>query len=115
MFWNLKRIRKLTINDLRRDPPTHTQMHYIEGYYDPFIYEKCPRCESTLIRVGNSCHTYEQNGKWVSCMNCGSAGDLYCDTEDCHWNYEWGLNPRNPRAEANEKNRPTWLVGKWPY
>lgn len=90
-------------------------MIFVDGKYDPYIDETCPGCGTKPVWVGMSCHTYEMHGSWVSCMDCGSAGWLYCENEECHWNYEWGLNPNNPRAEANERFRPSWLVGKWPF
>lgn len=90
-------------------------MIFAKDEYNSYIDEACPGCGSRPIWVGYGCHTYQINGKWVSCMNCGSAGDLYCENEECNWGYEWGLNPDNPRAADNEKNRPEWLVGEWPY
>ena len=38
---------------------------------------------------------------------------IYCANDNCDWSYDWGLNPMNPRAEANEKDRPDWL--DYPY
>jgi hypothetical protein len=29
--------------------------------------------------------------------------------DDCNWEFTHGLNPKNPRAVANEKKRPEWL------
>jgi predicted RNA-binding Zn-ribbon protein involved in translation (DUF1610 family) len=107
------------LNFLKRttkQEPERTQMIFVEGKYDPYIDAPCPKCGTSPIWVGNSCHTYQRgDGHWVSCMNCGSAGDLYCENEDCNWSYEWGLNPDNPRAASNEEQRPSWLIGKWPW
>lgn len=45
----------------------------------------------------------------MSCVGCASAVYWFCDGEACDWHYTEGLNHNNPRAEANEKNRPSWL------
>lgn len=37
-----------------------------------------------------------------------------CANDTCDWRYTHGLNPDNPRAVVNEKNRPTWIP-EYPY
>lgn len=84
---------------------------------DYFVDVCCPKCPGTAtVYLIFSCHTWPNSrGQWMSCLNgCSSAGVLYCSNEDCDWDYTWGLNPRNPQAADNEKNRPLWLVGGWP-
>lgn len=84
-----------------------------------YLKELCPECGG-LIRVSLTCHTYPQNGRWVSCLPCASAYLLECwgtnvnlddpDDEGCGWSYTWGLNPRNPRSLKNEEFRPLFIA-----
>lgn len=69
---------------------------------------KCPKCNSTKLWAGDTCHTWPSNGTWMSCQGCFSALQYVC--EDCHWIYIHGLNKNNPRSEANEKDKPDWLA-----
>src|SRR5258706_712632 len=86
-------------------------------YHRLYIKEACPKCGNNPVLVLFACHTWPgRDGKWMSCIGCDSAGDIFCPNDNCDWaGYKWGLNPRNPRAESNEKYRPAWLVGDWPY
>lgn len=71
----------------------------------------CPECGSR-VRWMDTCHTWPgPEGSWMSCMGCGSASHYYCDSDDCDWTYDHGLNPRNPRSEENEAKKPAWLDG----
>jgi hypothetical protein len=84
----------------------------------------CPRCGGKVY-YDLACHTYPQrlpdgSERFMACMPCDSAIAYGCDghgdrdeDEGCGWDYTHGLNPRNPRAAANEENRPPWLPG--PY
>lgn len=78
---------------------------------------RCPLCGGP---VGSypTCHTWPQtrpNGspQWMACMPCDSATEWCCDADSddplCYWSYTEGLNPDNPKAAANELNRPDWL------
>lgn len=91
-------------------------------------YNSCPKCGGD-VQSDLACHTWprEVEGgriQWMACMPCDSAtrwacishSDEYC-WEDCWsdgfhdgcgWRWTDGLNPGNPRAEENEKNRPDW-------
>lgn len=69
----------------------------------------CPRC-SSLCRWDYSCHTYPRGNVFFTCLSgCDSATRWFCIDDGCSWEYEHGLNPRNPRATKNESNRPEWL------
>lgn len=68
----------------------------------------CPKCGGR-VRWDYDCHTYQSNGRWMSCLPCDSAISYTCAS--CDWHFIHGLNPGNPRTEENEKNRPDWLVG----
>lgn len=75
--------------------------------------QRCPECGGEVSAM-LTCHTYPQSCPdgtlaWYSCMPCDSATDYFCDNDDCGWDYTAGLNPRNPRAAANESKRPAWL------
>jgi hypothetical protein len=87
----------------------------------------CPDCGGQ-VRSALTCHTYPGTWKgketWLSCMPCDSATWWFCeahneercfsdcyeydDHEGCGWSWTEGLNPRNPRAEKNEKKNPHW-------
>jgi hypothetical protein len=76
--------------------------------------DTCPKCGSIDVAAYDTCHTWPSgpnNTKWMSCQGCGSAVHIFCCEDDCDWDYDWGLNPLNPRAERNEEDRPAWLVG----
>lgn len=87
---------------------------------------RCPGCGSGVV-YDLTCHTYPQKRpdgaeQWMACMQCDSAIRYMCDGPDggegypdegCGWEYEHGLNPRNPRAAANEESRPPWITGKF--
>lgn len=66
----------------------------------------CPECGSDKILYDYVCHTYEQDGHWLSCIPCDSAIEYSC--YNCKWRYTFGLNSRNPRAAANEACKPPW-------
>lgn len=77
----------------------------------------CPRCGSEVV-YNLTCHTYgSDEGGWFACMPCDSAIEYVCvrqyddDPPEpvCDWRYTHGLNPRNPRAAANEACRPSWI------
>ena len=77
----------------------------------------CPDCNSEVV-YDLTCHTWprtrlDENGvaheRWMVCMPCDSAIEYSCSSDDCGWEYIDGLNPRNPKSEANEAKRPTWL------
>ena len=72
------------------------------------VSETCPRCGGP-VSTSPTCHTYEQFGRWMACARCDSAVEWSCDDYDCGWDFTQGLNPRNPRAAANEAQRPPWL------
>lgn len=82
------------------------------------VNPSCPRCGGSVL-YDLACHTYGQGGKFYACMPCDSAIEYICagqfddEPTDCRWRYTHGLNPDNPRAAANEENRPPWLPG--PY
>lgn len=81
---------------------------------------KCPKCGSDVIWDG-ACQTWptelEWGTQWMSCQGCFSAVNYICSEiyylsetgSECDWTYEDGLNPNNPRAASNTKNRPDWL------
>ena len=88
----------------------------------------CPRCGGP-VGATYACHTYgpNENGHWMSCIGCDSAVDYVCMCRlndepepqckpdcECNWRYTHGLNPKNPRSEINEKNRPPWIAGPKP-
>lgn len=82
---------------------------------DYLLNHVCPRCGGKVHRQF-ACHTYprrDDNGKesWMACLPCDSAVLYACDQppKECGWSYTNGLNPRNPRAAANEANRPDWM------
>ena len=78
----------------------------------------CPECDGAIQR-SYTCHTRSSrlsNGAemWVSCNNCDSAVQYACiglgsKGTSCDWYYVNGLNPKNPRAVANELRRPKWM------
>jgi hypothetical protein len=84
----------------------------------------CPGCGSPVV-YDLACHTWPQRRddgteRWMACLPCDSAVRYMCDGPDtgegypdegCGWSYVHGLNPRNPRATANEESRPSWLPG----
>ena len=71
----------------------------------------CPTCAHEIVWDW-TCHTWRSGTTWVSCLGCDSAVSFRCNNDDyCPWEYTWGLNPGNPRTEANEANRPAWLTG----
>lgn len=70
---------------------------------------ECPKCGSGRIYWEYACHTYQVDGRWMGCMPCDSAIRYVCF--DCKWSYTWGLNPDNPRAVENEKQKPSWELG----
>ena len=85
----------------------------------------CPGCGSPVV-YDLTCHTYPRTladgrEQFMACMPCDSAVEYMCDgpgsegypDEGCGWSYEHGLNPRNPRAAANEEKRPPWITGKF--
>lgn len=53
----------------------------------------------------------------MSCLPCDSAIGYYCN--DCSWDWNAHLNPKNPRSEENDSNRPDWYVepeqGEWMF
>jgi hypothetical protein len=72
----------------------------------------CPECGGP-VDVMLTCHTYPQRQadgteRWMACMPCDSASDWYCESDECNWSWTEGLNPRNPRAAANDASRPSW-------
>lgn len=74
------------------------------------IENPCPECGGET-ESWPTCHTWTQSApdgteRWMSCMSCDSATDWYC--LDCNWIWTQGLNPRNPRAEANAACAPPW-------
>lgn len=89
----------------------------------------CPHCGGE-VAAEYTCRTYgpNENGHWMSCLGCASAIHYMCmcwlhDGQperqcrpgcECHWRYTHGLSPRNPRSEANEKGRPSWLTSPKP-
>lgn len=85
---------------------------------DYLLDHTCPKCGGRVFRQF-SCHTYPRRGDdgketWMSCLPCDSAVMYACDGVDddslsCGWYYTNGLNPRNPRAAANEEKRPDWM------
>lgn len=82
----------------------------------------CPGCGHKTVYWDFGCHTYPGRGEtFMSCMPCDSAIELICgydfendDTSECRWNYVWGLNPKNPRFEEEQKKRPAWLEEDMP-
>jgi len=78
---------------------------------DYLLTHPCPKCGGKVYR-DYACHTYpsqQDGGKiWLACWGCASAVRYACDSE-CGWFYTNGLNPRSPRAAANEANRPDWM------
>lgn len=86
------------------------------------IEQVCPGCGGP-VEPSFTCHTWPRrrddgSEQWMSCLPCDSAVDWDCwptdaDDDGCGWSWTDGLNPRNPRAEANEAKRPTWasLIG----
>lgn len=76
----------------------------------------CPDCGGP-VQWDLTCHTWPgAGGRWMSCLPCDSAVRYDCmageDEVGCGWSYTHGLNPRNPRAAANEAKRPAWLPEK---
>jgi hypothetical protein len=71
--------------------------------------DSCPQCGTLEVIGYDSCHTWFDGTRWMSCQGCFSAMHIFCGNDDCDWSYDWGLNPRNPRSEENEKDRPDWL------
>lgn len=74
----------------------------------------CPQCGTPDIAGYGDCHTWPSgpdNTRWMSCQGCGSAFYMFCCNDDCDWSYTWGLNPKNPRADINEEERPNWVDG----
>lgn len=68
----------------------------------------CPKCGSSEVTSSPTCNTWRGSYGWMTCSpSCGDATDWDC--EACGWSYTEGLNPQNPRAAANEANRPDWL------
>jgi hypothetical protein len=88
------------------------------GLYDPPPRPCCPEC-GYRVTYDLDCHTWPRrdgNGaeRWMACMSCDSAIRYICmrdldDAGECGWRYTHGLNPRNPRAAANEERRPPWI------
>jgi hypothetical protein len=74
----------------------------------------CPECGREVV-YNLTCHTYGHGDRFYACMPCDSAVEYICAGQlddkptGCDWRYTHGLNPRNPRAEANEHHRPPWL------
>lgn len=101
----------------KRNPPQpeYTKMEWQDDLACSVIRKPCPECGDQPIRVMLTCHTYQSFDRWMACLGCSSAGDLYCPNEQCEWSYTWGLNKDNPRSPSNEQYRPDWLVGDWPY
>lgn len=93
-------LKRLRLPAVRRAPETST----------PVV---CPVCGSPVV-WDYTCHTYQQGGRWMACLPCDSAIVYSCagdpNGEGCGWSFDHGLNPGNPRAEANEKRRPPWLI-----
>lgn len=79
----------------------------------------CPECGGE-VDAYFTCHTYpggtrdDGSVQWYVCSSCDSAYEFFCLEDDCDWHYTWGLNPKNPRSEANEQHRPDWLKGQCP-
>jgi hypothetical protein len=78
---------------------------------------RCPRCGGPVDSYP-TCHTWPQSRpgrspQWMACLPCDSATEWICDSDpdedDCYWSYTEDLNPGNPKAAANELNRPSWL------
>lgn len=61
-----------------------------------------------------TCHTWQQGGKWKSCLPCDSAAEYACRSEDCDWIYVHGLNSGNPRWFREQEFRPVWLPEQLP-
>lgn len=85
----------------------------------PDVPVACPDCGNARITWDYTCHTWPRRKddgteRWMSCMPCSSAIEYWCGNDDCDWHYDHGLNPRNPRAAANEAKRPAWLPEKVP-
>jgi hypothetical protein len=99
MLRRFHRKRKSSASTSAADLPTETE--------EP----RCPEC-GARVTYDLGCHTYQQNDRWLNCMGCGSAVLYECVS--CDWDYTHGLNPRNPRAQRNEPNRPKWLAGVSP-
>jgi len=87
----------------------------------------CPQCGAPVV-YNLTCHTYggtdaDGRERWWACMPCDSAVEYICvreldDDGECGWRYTHGLNPKNPRAAANERRRPAWIpegqeCGEW--
>lgn len=92
-----------------------TERLYDEETHLDYFNHPCPKCNSFPVYYDFTCHTYFSSGRWSSCLPCSSAGYLTCNNENCDWSYTWGHNPENPRFADEEKYRPEWLVGDWPY
>lgn len=75
---------------------------------EPRTEKPCPAC-GTETDWYLTCHTFRQGGRWCACLPCDSATEWFCTSEDCEWSYTQGLNPGNPDAEANERDRPSWV------
>lgn len=86
---------------------------------------QCPGCGGEVV-YELTCHTYSRTRddgtiQWMSCLPCDSATRYECsnrweddvfdpETDEyikvgCDWNWTYGLNSGNPRAEENERNR----------
>ena len=86
------------------------------------VMARCPECGARVV-YDLTCHTYGQGDRFYACMPCDSAVEYICardldDDGECGWRYTHGLNPRNPRAAANEEARPPWIpagqaCGEW--
>lgn len=72
----------------------------------------CPECNSEHIYWDYACHTWPktQDGRtiFMSCLPCDSAIEYRC--YDCTWAWNAHLNPKNPRSEENDFNKPDWYV-----
>jgi hypothetical protein len=92
--------------------------------------ETCPECQGK-VESDLTCHTWPRNlddgtKQWMACIPCDSAtrwncvaiqpediADEWYDPEEdegsgCGWSWTEGLNPQNPRAEANDTKNPKW-------
>lgn len=72
------------------------------------IQKPCPSCTAPFVsRDPTACHTWRsKRDVWVSCTKCDSAVLYSCP---CGWTFLNGMNPKNPRTDQNERNRPDWM------
>lgn len=123
--------RKVTTGRLAEEPeedPGPTVRLWGSSGGDGVVFP-CPDCGGPVGSMG-TCHTYgfkEDGTGGLACIGCWTAIYLYClgDPEDdadegCGWSYTWGLNPKNPSSEGNDRCRPEWIPvgarwdGGWP-